>query len=61
VSESLLTAKEAAAYLRVHVNTVKRLVKAGELRHYRLGRGDLRFRREDIDDWLSTKRKEANP
>ena len=60
LTDQLLTAKQAAARLSVHVNTVKRLVRLGEIPHYRLGtRGDLRFDPADIDAWLATKRKDS--
>ena len=62
MTDQLLTAKQAAARLSVHVNTVKRLVRHGEIPHYRLGaRGDLRFDPADIDAWLATKRKDSTP
>jgi excisionase family DNA binding protein len=60
MTDELLNAKQVAALLGVHLNTVKRLVKHGEIPHYRLGiRGDLRFDPADIDAWLATKRKET--
>lgn len=60
MTADLLTAKQAASRLAVHVNTVKRMVRLGQIPHYRIGdRGDLRFDPADIDAWLATKRKEA--
>lgn len=45
----MLTAKEVAELLNVHINTVRRWSKQGVLRSYRLGpRGDRRFKREDV-------------
>ena len=62
MTEPLLTAKEAAARLHVHVNTVKRMVRLGEIAHYRFGvRGDLRFHAEDVDAWLAQQRIEEKP
>jgi excisionase family DNA binding protein len=46
-----MTARDAATYLRCSVSTVRRLVHAGELPHYRLGKM-VRFRRSEIDAWL---------
>ena len=43
--------EEAAAYLRLSVSTILRLVRAGELPHFRIGRS-LRFRREDLDGYI---------
>lgn len=52
--ESMLTAKEAAHFLKLHVNTVKRMGDRGELPFYRVGaRGDRRFRRSDIELYLN--------
>ena len=45
-----LTIQEAADYLAVHQNTVRRYVREGKLSAYRSGGiRDLRFRREDLD------------
>jgi len=50
---SMLTAREVAILLNVHINTVRRWGNRGLLRTYRIGsRGDRRFRREDIDGFL---------
>lgn len=43
--------EDAAAYLRLSVSTILRLVRSGELPHFRIGRS-LRFRREDLDAYL---------
>lgn len=46
---SMLTAKQAADLLNVHINTVRRWSKQGILKAYRIGpRGDRRFKREDV-------------
>lgn len=48
----LLKAKEAAAYLGVHVNTLKRW----NIPHYVLNhRGDQRYEVEVLDQWLSAR------
>jgi excisionase family DNA binding protein len=47
----VLTAKEAAAYLRVSTILVRRLAQAGGLPEMKVGRV-WRFRRDLIDDWL---------
>jgi len=48
-----LTIEEAAAYLRVSDRTIRRGLKAGAIKAYRVaGRRDLRFRREDLDAFL---------
>lgn len=48
-SNSVLTVREVAHFLNIHVNTVRRWSDSGVLKAYRIGpRGDRRFRREDI-------------
>ena len=50
----MLTTGEAARLLGIHVNTVRRWNAKGILKSYRIGpRGDRRFRREDIDSFLT--------
>ena len=53
---ALLTAAQAAEHLNVHVNTIRRWSNKGILQTYRIGsRGDRRFRRRDIDNFLLKK------
>jgi len=53
--ETMLTASELAGLLNVHINTVRRWSDSGLLQSYRIGpRGDRRFRRDDIDLFLSS-------
>jgi excisionase family DNA binding protein len=47
----LLTAREAADYLRLSLGTVYNMVSKGRLRPGRAG-NRLRFRREDLDRYL---------
>lgn len=49
--DKLLTRKEAAAYLKVHVDTVTNLVTSGQLRKSNVGR-NLKFRKSDLDQYL---------
>ena len=50
----MLTTSEVADKLSVHGNTVRRWSDRGLLRCYRIGhRGDRRFKREDVSDFLS--------
>jgi len=49
----MLTAREIARFLNVHINTVRRWSNRGMLKTYRIGnRGDRRFRREDVAAFL---------
>ncbi len=53
--EPLLTSDEVAAYLRVDVVTIRRLVNRGELPAYRVG-GDYRFMRHELEAYLQRQR-----
>ncbi len=57
--DKLLTLKEAAEILRVHVATLRRLDKTGKLKAVRVGSrrglGDRRYRMEDIENYLKNK------
>jgi len=55
-SNSMLTVREVARLLNVHINTVRRWNGKGVLKAYRVGpRGDRRFSREDIALFLVEK------
>ncbi len=54
---SMLTVREVARLLNAHENTVRRWTDQGILRAYRIGsRGDRRFRRDDINIFLTVSR-----
>ena len=56
--EAMLTTREVAQLLNLHVNTVRRWSNQGILRTYRIGpRSDRRFKRQDIDNFLLKKSK----
>jgi excisionase family DNA binding protein len=53
-SNGLLTARQVARLLNVHVNTVRRWNDRGILKAYRIGpRGDRRFNKTDIEMFLA--------
>ena len=55
-TNSLLRASEAAQLLNVHVNTIRRWSNSGILKSHRIGpRGDRRFSKEDIIEFLNEK------
>jgi excisionase family DNA binding protein len=50
----MLTVKDVAVILNIHVNTVRRWSDQGILKSFRItSRGDRRFRQEDIIGFLS--------
>jgi excisionase family DNA binding protein len=52
---NLLTAKQVAAELKVHINTVWKYILNGQLKAHKLGsgpRGHWRVRREDLEAFL---------
>jgi len=50
--EEVLTPREAADYLKIHVRTIYRLAKNMEIPGRKVG-GSWRFKREDLEEWLS--------
>jgi excisionase family DNA binding protein len=47
----IMTPKEAAKYLGLHVVTVYRLIKKGNLPCFRVG-GQWRFKKDLLDEWI---------
>ncbi len=58
---ALLDLEGVASYLSIHPDSVRRIVRAGQLPAYRVGKRSLRFRRSDIADYLSGRRIESAP
>lgn len=59
----MLTVQEVANMLHVHPNTIRHWSEQGLMKTYRIGpRGDRRFRREDIEDfvdqWMKQRKQE---
>jgi excisionase family DNA binding protein len=47
--KAIMTCDEVAAFLRVHVSSVRRWSRSGKLRAFKVGgRGDWRYRRQDV-------------
>jgi excisionase family DNA binding protein len=53
--ETFLTTEEVLEYLSVNLRTVYRLIKAGSIPAFRVGR-QWRFRKRDLDRWLESQR-----
>ena len=53
-ANGMLTVRQVARILNVHINTVRRWSTQGRLKVYRIGsRGDRRFRQDDVTSFLS--------
>ena len=50
--KEIMTPREAAEYLSVHVRTIYRLAKNGEIPGRKIG-GSWRFKKDALDEWLS--------
>ena len=50
----IMTPREAAEYLSVHVRTIYRLAKNGEIPGRKIG-GSWRFKKDVLDEWLSVR------
>jgi len=51
-TKEILTPREAAEYLSVHVRTIYRLAKNGDIPGRKVG-GSWRFKKDALDEWLS--------
>lgn len=53
---AMLDVNDVADQLRISVSTIRRLVREGRLRAYRVGgvKGALRFKQEDVDAYLES-------
>ncbi len=47
----IMTAKEAAKYLGIHLITLYRLIKKGEIPSFRVG-GLWRLKKDLLDEWI---------
>jgi excisionase family DNA binding protein len=47
----IITATELAQYLRLHVTTIYRLVRQGQIPTFKIG-ADYRFHRDEIEKWI---------
>jgi excisionase family DNA binding protein len=58
--EPMLSLKEVATLLHVHINTVRRWSDRGLLKSYQINRrGDRRFRQKDITQFLTSMNSDA--
>jgi len=50
----IVTVKQLAEFLQVNEQTIKRAIKAGELKAFKVGR-DWRIEKESVIEWLKQK------
>ncbi|MDI7259694.1 MAG: helix-turn-helix domain-containing protein [Thermodesulfobacteriota bacterium] len=50
----IMTPREAAEYLSVHVRTIYRLAKNGDIPGRKIG-GSWRFKKDALDEWLTVR------
>ncbi|HAL51866.1 MAG TPA: hypothetical protein DCP78_06465 [Sphingobacterium sp.] len=50
-ADTILSREEAANYLKVHVDTITKLVNSGQLKKSSVGR-NLKFKQSDLDQYL---------
>lgn len=61
LKDRMLTVNEVAHLLHVHPSTVRRWEQQGRLKSHRLGpKGNIRFKREDITNFVNSASKLAN-
>ena len=60
MSDEILTLDEVAIFLKVGKRTVYRLAAAGEIPAFKLG-GSWRFRRSELEAWITKKWLALNP
>ncbi|MBU2862526.1 helix-turn-helix domain-containing protein [Reinekea forsetii] len=58
MTDEILTLKEVADYLKLAEKTAYRLASEGKLPGFKVG-GSWRFKREDIERWITQKKSEA--
>jgi excisionase family DNA binding protein len=51
---TIMTTAEVAAYLRVHLSTVYKLLRQRNIPAMRIG-SDWRFNKSDLDEWMARK------
>jgi excisionase family DNA binding protein len=48
----LMTTRELAAYLKIDLDTLYKLLRKGQIPFFKVG-GDYRFNRDEIDKWMN--------
>jgi len=56
MDDRVMTAKDVAAYMKVHSTTIYRLMKRQQLPAFQIG-GEWRFNLEHIDEWRAAQEK----
>jgi len=61
--EEVFTIKEAAALLKLHPESLRQLWRQGKIKATKIGvgRGRLRFAKQDLEDFWNLRREDGNP
>jgi len=55
MTDTILTIKDVAQYLKVNERTIYRLAASGDIPAFKVG-NSWRFKREDLEDWMERQR-----
>ncbi len=58
--EEFYTLQEIATMLKMHIETVRELVRRKELTAYKVGRRDYRVKKTDFDKFMATRKTTEN-
>lgn len=53
--DEILTVNEVAARLKIHIKTVYSMINRGDLKGFKIGQGNWRFRKVDLDQLINGK------
>lgn len=59
MDNEIMTMKEVAEYLKLNEKTAYRLTSEGKIPAFKVG-GSWRFRKSEIDRWISDQEKQSN-
>jgi excisionase family DNA binding protein len=57
----LLKGKDIASILNLSTETVLKLARENHLPHFRLGKGSVRFKQEEVEAWIENARRGEQP
>ncbi len=60
ISDTILTVPEAAGYLKLHVETIRRMARKGGIPCFKIG-AEWRFSKQALDNWIADRQKAPIP